>query len=129
MAARPLAHRWLRAALVFVVLYALPYSTAQIPGVFDGPFDSPGVLQLLAVCLVFAGLAISYDLLFGHTGVMSFGHGMFVTVGVYVTTILVDHAGYGLWVSAVDRGSSSRWPRRCCSAGWRCASAGSASRW
>lgn len=97
----PLAtSRRARAALVFALLYVLPYSTLEIPGVFDGPFDAPGVLQLLAVCLVFAGLAISYDLLFGHTGVMSFGHGMFVTGGMYATTILVDHAGYGLWVSA-----------------------------
>ena len=96
----PLANRWVRAAAVFALLYALPYSTLQIPGVFDGPLDAPGVLQLLAVCLVFAGLAVSYDLLFGHTGVMSFGHGMFVTAGMYATTILVDHAGYGLWASA-----------------------------
>ncbi|MBR7834208.1 branched-chain amino acid ABC transporter permease [Actinospica durhamensis] len=96
----PLASRWVRAGLVFAVLYALPYSTLRIPGVFDGPLDAPGVLQLLAVCLVFAGLAMSYDLLFGHTGVMSFGHGMFVTGGMYATTILVDHAGFGLWTSA-----------------------------
>ncbi len=96
----PLASRWVRAGLVFAVLYALPYSTLRIPGVFDGPLDAPGVLQLLAVCLVFAGLALSYDLLFGHTGVMSFGHGMFVTAGMYATTILVDHAGFGLWTSA-----------------------------
>lgn len=97
----PMRSRWLRALIVFAVLYFLPYSTLSIPGVFDGPFDAPGVLQLLAVCLVFAGLAISYDLLFGHTGVMSFGHGMFVTGGMYATTILVNHAGYGLWVSAL----------------------------
>jgi branched-chain amino acid transport system permease protein len=93
-----------RAALVLpalALLYAIPYSTVQLPGVFDGPFDSPGVLQLLAVCLVFAGLALSYDLLFGHTGIMSFGHGLFVTGGMYVTTILVDHAGYSLLISAL----------------------------
>lgn len=89
-----------RAAAVLVVLALLPYTTLRVPGVFDGPLDSPGVLQLLGVCLVFAGLAISYDLLFGHTGVMSFGHGVFVTAGMYVTTILVDHAGYGLFAAA-----------------------------
>lgn len=93
-------NNWLRALVVFAVLYFLPYSTLSIPGVFDGALDAPGVLQLLAVCLVFAGLAVSYDLLFGHTGVMSFGHGIFVTGGMYVTTILVNHAGYGLLPSA-----------------------------
>ena len=87
--------------LALALLYAIPYSTIQLPGVFDGPLDSPGVLQLLAVCLVFAGLALSYDLLFGHTGIMSFGHGLFVTGGMYVTTILVNHAGYSLLISAL----------------------------
>ncbi|HZP51671.1 branched-chain amino acid ABC transporter permease [Actinocrinis sp.] len=93
-----------RAVLVVLalgLLYAIPYSTVQLPGVFDGPLDSPGVLQLLAVCLVFAGLALSYDLLFGHTGIMSFGHGLFVTGGMYVTTILVNHAGNSLLISAL----------------------------
>ena len=91
---------WLHALIVLVILVALPYSTLAIPGVFDGPFNSPGVDQILAICLVFAGLAISYDLLFGQTGILSFGHGMYVTVGMYATTILVNHAGFGLWTSA-----------------------------
>jgi len=92
--------RALRVLPALAALYLIPYSTLQVPGVFDGPLDSPGVLQLLAVCLVFAGLALSYDLLFGHTGIMSFGHGLFVTGGMYATTILVNHAGFGLLISA-----------------------------
>lgn len=95
-----LRSRGVAALLVLALLYAIPYSTLRVPAVFDGPLDSPGVLQLLAVCLVFAGLALSYDLLFGHTGLLSFGHGLFVTGGMYVTTILVDHAGYSLLISA-----------------------------
>lgn len=88
------------ALAVVALLYAVPYSRLRIPGVLDGPLDSPGVLQLLAVCLLFAGLALSYDLLFGHTGLLSFGHGLFVAGGMYVTTILVDHAGFGLLTAA-----------------------------
>ena len=42
---------------VLVLLAVLPYSTVDIPGVFDGPLNSPGTLQLLAICLVFGGLA------------------------------------------------------------------------
>jgi len=91
---------WLHALVVAALLAAIPYSTITLPGVFDGPFNSPGVDQLLAVCLVFAGLSISYDLMFGYTGILSFGHGMYVTVGMYATTILVNHAGFGLWTSA-----------------------------
>ena len=91
---------WVHAIVVFAILFSLPMSTLSIPGVFDGAFDTPGVGQLLAVCLVFAGLAISYDLLFGGTGILSFGHGLYVTLGMYATTILVNHAGLGLWTSA-----------------------------
>lgn len=87
---------WFAPVIVFALLYSLPYSTLSIPGVFTGALDSPGVLQLLAVCLLFAGLALSYDLLFGQTGVMSFGHGLFIAGGMYLTTILVNHAGLSL---------------------------------
>lgn len=41
---------------VVVVLAVLPWSTVNVPGVFDGPLNSPGTLQLLALCLVFGGL-------------------------------------------------------------------------
>jgi branched-chain amino acid transport system permease protein len=96
-----LRHRFLPALIVFGLLATLPVSTLSIPGVFDGAFDTPGVGQLIAVCLVFGGLAISYDLMFGTTGILSFGHGLYVTAGMYVTTLLVDHAGIGLWTAAV----------------------------
>ena len=71
----------LPAALV-VLLAALPYIALDVPVVFSGPLDSPGTLQLLALCLVFAGVALTYDLLFGFTGLMSFGHALFFGIGV-----------------------------------------------
>ena len=48
------------------------------------PLDSPGTLQLLALCLLFGGLALTYDLLFGYTGLLSFGHALYFATGVYV---------------------------------------------
>ena len=77
------------AALV-VVLALLPFSALTIPGVLPGMFASPGSLQLLAICLVFAALALSYDLLFGFTGLLSFGHALYFAVGVYITTIALS---------------------------------------
>ncbi|MBS2536348.1 branched-chain amino acid ABC transporter permease [Catenulispora sp. NF23] len=68
---------------VLAVLLSLPYSTLRIPGVFDGAVNTPGSLQLLALCLLFAGLAIGYDLLFGRLGLMSFGHALYVALGAY----------------------------------------------
>jgi branched-chain amino acid transport system permease protein len=91
---------WAQALVVFAILASLPMSTLTLPGVFDGAFNTPGVGQLIAGCLVFGGLAVSYDLLFGGTGILSFGHGMYVTIGMYTTTILVNHAGWDLWTSA-----------------------------
>lgn len=85
---------------VLVALAALPYSTLSLPGVFDGSLNSPGTLQLLAVCLVFGGLAAGYDLLFGRTGMLSFGHALYFAAGVYGTDILVTRAGMPLALAA-----------------------------
>jgi branched-chain amino acid transport system permease protein len=65
----------------------LPLLSIDIPILFGGPLDSPGTLGLLALCLVFAGVALTYDLLFGFTGLLSFGHALYFALGVYLTTI------------------------------------------
>jgi branched-chain amino acid transport system permease protein len=85
---------------VLAVAVALPWSTVAIPVLFDGPLNSPGTLQLLASCLVFGGLAIGYDLLFGRTGMLSFGHALYVAGGAYGTDILVSRAHWPLWTAA-----------------------------
>jgi branched-chain amino acid transport system permease protein len=83
-----------RHALPYAVLglaVVLPWSTVTVPGVFDGPLNSPGTLQLLAICLVFGGLALGYDLLFGRAGLLSFGHALYIAAGAYGVDILVTH--------------------------------------
>ena len=98
--------------------------TVYLPGLFDGPLNSPGTLQLLAICLVFGGLAAGYDLLFGRTGMLSFGHALYFAAGVYGTDIL-RHPGRLAAVAgrAADRRRRHhRSPR--CSARWRCAPSG-----
>ncbi|SBT51796.1 branched-chain amino acid ABC transporter permease [Micromonospora narathiwatensis] len=84
-----------------VVAAIVPYSTLNLPGVFEGPLNSPGTLQLLAVCLVFGGLAAGYDLLFGRTGMLSFGHALYFAAGVYGTDVLITRAGLPLWQAAL----------------------------
>ena len=73
--------------VVVVVLALVPTFALDIPVVFNGALDSPGTLGLLALCLVFAGVALTYDLLFGYTGLLSFGHALYFAIGVYVLTI------------------------------------------
>jgi branched-chain amino acid transport system permease protein len=82
--------------VLFALLVAVPLLSLDIPRVLPGPLDSPGTLQLLALCLVFAGVALSYDLLFGFTGLLSFGHALYFALGVYVPAIALTEWGWGL---------------------------------
>ena len=91
--------RWLRLgapALAAAVLAVLPLVHLSVPGLLPGPLSSPGTLQLLAVCLVFGALALSYDLLFGFTGLLSFGHALYFAIGVYGCDIALSHWGWSL---------------------------------
>lgn len=89
-------------ALALLVLFAfLPYVNVTIPGLLPGRVNGPGSMQLLALCLTMAGIALSYDVLFGRTGLLSFGHALFVTSGSYVLTILMAHNGLALLPAAV----------------------------
>jgi branched-chain amino acid transport system permease protein len=84
-----------------VVLVTLPFSTLDIPVIFDGALNSPGTLQLLAVCLVFGGLALSYDLMFGRSGMLSFGHALYFGAGAYGTAILLNRTTWPLWMVGI----------------------------
>lgn len=94
--------KWLKQIgplLLLIALATLPYSTVDIPVLFEGPLNSPGTLQLLAICLVFGGLATGYDLMFGRTGLLSFGHALYFAAGVYGTMILTNRTGWPLWLA------------------------------
>jgi branched-chain amino acid transport system permease protein len=83
-----------------VIAGCLPFCTLSIPLVLGGPVNSPGSLQLLAGCLLFGGLAVSYDLLFGRVGLMSFGHALYVAAGAYGTQLAMSRLGLGLLPAA-----------------------------
>ena len=75
----------------------MPKFAIDIPYVFGGGLNTPGTLQLLALCLLFGGLALSYDLLFGFTGLLSFGHALYFAVGVYVAAIAMTRWHWSFW--------------------------------
>ena len=77
----------LPAIIALAVLAYLPYVPIEVPGLLPGRVNGPGSLQLLATCLVIAGIALSYDVIFGRTGLLSFGHALFVAAGSYLLTI------------------------------------------
>jgi branched-chain amino acid transport system permease protein len=83
--------------VLLALLVSVPFLSIDIPRILPGPLDSPGTLQLLALCLVFAGAALTYDLLFGFTGLLSFGHALYFAIGVYGTAIALTKWEWGLW--------------------------------
>lgn len=51
--------------------------------------------------LIFGLYAVGFNLLFGYTGMLSFGHAAFLGVGSYLTGIAVVHAGWPWWAAIV----------------------------
>ncbi|WP_010097478.1 branched-chain amino acid ABC transporter permease [Ornithinibacillus scapharcae] len=56
------------------------------------PFFLTGrsVQFMITQIFIFAIFAMSYDLLLGYTGIISFGHAMFFGIGAYTTAIFMD---------------------------------------
>jgi branched-chain amino acid transport system permease protein len=99
-----MSRRSLRAvlAVAFVVLLALlPKLDVGLGTLLPGPFSSPGTLQLLSLCLVFAGVALSYDLLFGRTGLLSFGHALYFAIGVYIADVAITEWHWAFAISCL----------------------------
>ena len=74
---------------VVLLLALIPFVEVPVPGIFSSPLNRPGTLQLLALCLTLAGVALSYNLIFGYTGLLSFGHALYFATGVYLPAIAV----------------------------------------
>lgn len=83
-----------------VLLACLPLLAVRVPGVLPGPTYAPGTLQLLALCWVVAALALSYHLLFGVAGLLSFGHALYFAAGVYGLAVLLDRTDVPLLPAA-----------------------------
>ncbi len=106
MPSLPAIFRQNRASLLTLLgLLLLPF----VVGLFDGA--SPASVwvngsgtskfaQGLAIeIFILALYALSFDLIFGITGLLSFGHSMFFAVGAYLTGILLKSFSLNLWQS------------------------------
>lgn len=65
--------------LVAAALLALPFG-----------YDNRTILFLITQIFIFGIFAMSYDLLLGYTGIVSFGHAMFFGIGAYSVAIVID---------------------------------------
>jgi branched-chain amino acid transport system permease protein len=85
---------------LLALLGCLPLLALAIPGVLPGYTYEPGTLQLLALCWLTGALALSYHLLFGVAGLMSFGHALYFAAGIYGLAIVLDRTDIPLLPAA-----------------------------
>ncbi|WP_454805615.1 branched-chain amino acid ABC transporter permease [Paraburkholderia fungorum] len=78
----------LTALLAGVVLCLLPYAMSE------------AYLPEITRVVIFAGAAMSLNLLVGATGLLSLGHGLFVGLGAYVVAISTIRYGISYWAGA-----------------------------
>lgn len=89
-------------AVVLLVLFALvPFMGFSTGGFLPNALNSPGSLQVIAVVLTIAALAVTFDIVFGYVGLMSFGHALFFTLGAYGFAMSMAHTNAGFWTSAL----------------------------
>jgi branched-chain amino acid transport system permease protein len=103
--------RWADVRLVYVLvlvfLILFPHVVGWITG--DSPFGLRGrpvgesvFLQgVLIEVFILAILAMSYNLIFGFTGVISFGHALFFGAGGYTLGIMLERTDLGLAAALV----------------------------
>ena len=88
--------------LVFLLMLVLPFIIAVVEGqepsaVLSNETGMARFMQgLLIEVFILAIYALSYDLVLGITGLLSFGHAMFFATGAYATGIALKSLGWGL---------------------------------
>ena len=99
--------RWRGAFITLPVVILLPFVVGLLEGESPAAVwsNSAGVskfVQGLAIeVFILALYALSYDLIFGITGLLSFGHSMFFAVGAYLTGALIKSFGLPLWQTMI----------------------------
>src|SRR5919108_3262890 len=85
--------------LTILVLILLPFLVGLLDGaspvsVWNNQSGNSKFIQGLAIeIFILALYALSFDLIFGITGLLSFGHSMFFGVGAYLTGIAIKSFG------------------------------------
>ncbi len=87
---------------IILLLFLFPFLVAIFTG--QSPADvmanadgqSKFLMGLLIEVFILGIYALSFDLIFGITGMLSFGHSMFFAVGAYLTGIMLKSFGWDL---------------------------------
>ncbi len=95
-AARVATRRNWLGPVVLLLLVAFPFILSLVSGQPVGEGTPKFWQGMLIQVFILAVFAMSYDLLMGYTGILSFGHAMFFGAGAYATGILLKDEGWGL---------------------------------
>ena len=80
-------------SISFIILITLFLAGAFMPAVLKQYH-----LNMLTEIIIFSLYAVSYNLLLGYAGLLSFGHAMFFGLGAFVTAVAIIHIpGLSLW--------------------------------
>ena len=77
-----------RGRLAFVAAALVVLTLAAVPKVVD-PYNVTLVLPAIAYAIALLG----FNLLFGYTGLLSFGHALYVAIGAYAAAVLSSRMG------------------------------------
>jgi branched-chain amino acid transport system permease protein len=80
-------------SISFIILITLFLAGAFMPAVLKQYH-----LNMLTEIIIFSLYAVSYNLLLGYAGLLSFGHAMFFGLGAFMTAVAIIHIpGLSLW--------------------------------
>jgi branched-chain amino acid transport system permease protein len=66
--------------------------------------DSNYIMNILILCLIWAVMAQSWDLILGYANVFSFGHLAFFIIGGYTSGLLAEYLGVSPWIGYIAGG-------------------------
>jgi branched-chain amino acid transport system permease protein len=80
-------------SISFIVIIAFFLAGGFIPAILKQYY-----LNMLTEIIIFSLYAVSYNLLLGYAGLLSFGHAMFFGLGAFMTAVAIIHIpGLALW--------------------------------
>jgi branched-chain amino acid transport system permease protein len=83
-------HDW-QTILEFRAMWAVLALGVALPFIISKP--------LATEIMIYALFALAFNLLLGHTGIISFGHAGYLGVGAYAGAMVVYYGGVGVWAS------------------------------
>lgn len=97
----PRSIAWLVGLGVVALVACLPLLNISIPGVLPGATYTPGAMHLIALCMIYAALSLTYHLVYGVAGMLSFGHALYFAAGAYGLAVVLQRTDMPLLVAGM----------------------------